>query len=156
MSRIQLTTTIEAPPAACFDLVLNVDVQLSLGQGTRAVGGIMHGPLQLGDVVTWRSRHFGVPWRMTSKIVVVERPGRFIDAMQQGPFARWRHVHEFQPSPRGTVMHDTIDYAAPLGVLGTAFDALVLHRYLHRLLRMRNRRLQHLAEQRHATHESVL
>src|SRR5437667_12407456 len=32
----------------------------------------------LGETVTWRARHFGVPWTVTSKITALDRPSRFV------------------------------------------------------------------------------
>ncbi len=148
MPIIQLTTHLPASQETCFDLVLNVDVQVQLDSTTRVVGGVTSGPLHLGDCVTWRAVHFGLPWRMTSKIVEVERPRCFVDAMQHGPFASWRHVHQFELLPTGTLIHDSVDYVAPLGILGKLFDAVVLQRYLTGLLASRNQRLRQLAEGR--------
>ena len=37
--------------------------------------------MNLDDEVTWSARHFGVPWRMTSKIVEYQRPDQFVDEM---------------------------------------------------------------------------
>jgi len=145
---IQLTTHVPAPPETCFDLVLNVDVQIQLDSTTRVVGGVTSGPLHLGDCVIWRAVHFGLPWRMTSKIVEVERPRCFVDSMQQGPFASWSHVHRFEPLPTGTLIHDSVAYVAPLGILGRVFDAVVLQRYLTGLLASRNQRLRQLVEGR--------
>jgi ligand-binding SRPBCC domain-containing protein len=147
MPRIDLTTSIAAPPERCFDMALNVDVQLSLDSGMRAVAGKRGGPLRLGDTVTWRAAHFGVPWHMTSEIILVERPQRFEDEMQRGPFAYWHHVHRFEPDPEGTLMSDTVHYQTPLGFIGWIFDGLVLHRYLVQLLEGRNRRLKELVEE---------
>lgn len=146
MTHIRLTTEIQAPPEACFDLCLNVDTQLSLDGGMAAVGEVRRGPLHLDDTVTWRARHFGIPWRMTSKIVQVDRPWRFADQMQQGPFAHWRHVHTFERTGVGTHMQDDVEYQPPLGLLGRLFDATILERYLIRLLRSRNRRLKCVVE----------
>ncbi|GAC1319021.1 MAG: hypothetical protein NVS2B16_15860 [Chloroflexota bacterium] len=146
MARLRLTTDIQASPEVCFDLVLDVDVQLSIDRRMQAVGGVRSGPLSLGDVVTWRARHFGIPWLMSSQIVAVERPRRFVDEMQRGPFARWKHVHHFEPLRGGTRMMDDVRYDAPLGFLGRAFDAVVLGRYMKRLLAGRNQRLKQLAE----------
>ncbi len=148
MPMIQLTTYVPASPETCFDLVSNVDVQVQLDSTTRVVGGVTSGLLHLGDYVTWRAVHFGLPWRMTSKIVEVERPRRFVDAMQHGPFASWRHVHRFEPLPTGTLIHDSVTYVAPLGILGRLFDAVVLRRYLTGLLASRNQRLRQIVEGR--------
>jgi ligand-binding SRPBCC domain-containing protein len=144
--RFELETSIAAPPERCFDMALNVDTQLSLDPGMQAVAGVRRGSLHSGDSVTWRAIHFGVPWRMTSQIIVVERPGRFEDEMQRGPFAYWHHVHRFEPSSEGTLMRDTVHYRAPFGFMGQIFDGLVLHRYLVGLLEGRNRRLKALVE----------
>lgn len=148
MPIIHLTTHVPASPETCFDLVLNVDVQVQLDSTTRVVGGVTSGPLHLEDCVTWRAVHFGLPWRMTSKIVEVERPRYFVDTMQHGPFASWRHVHGFEPLPSGTLIHDSVTYVAPLGILGELFDAIVLQRYLTGLLASRNQRLRQLVEVR--------
>ena len=146
MTHIRLTTEINAPPEVCFDVCLNVDVQLSLDRGMRAVNGVSNGPLRLGDTVTWRARHFGVAWRMTSRIIEVDRPYCFSDRMQRGPFAWWHHVHTFKQTETGTRMVDEVEYRAPLGWLGRVFDAAVLERYLIQLLRTRNRELRKVAE----------
>jgi len=147
MTRILLTTDIEAPPEVCFDLCLDVDVQLSLDRGIRAVAGVTRGPLRLGDAVTWRARHFGVLWRMTSMIIEVNRPHSFVDQMQDGPFAAWQHVHTFAASGLGTRMCDEVKYWPPLGFLGRFFDAIILEAYMTRLLGSRNCRLKDMIEE---------
>jgi ligand-binding SRPBCC domain-containing protein len=145
---IELTTYVAAPPDTCFEYVLNVDIQVQLDTRTRVVAGVTSGPLSLGSCVTWRAVHFGMPWRMTSEIVEVERPFYFIDAMQHGPFARWRHNHRFEPLDDGTAIHDHVAYQTPLGLLGRLFDDAVLYRYLTGLLAGRNQRLKEIIESR--------
>jgi ligand-binding SRPBCC domain-containing protein len=112
----------------------------------RAVAGVRAGPLRLGDTVTWQGWHFGVPWRMTSEIVEVDRPHCFADQMLRGPFARWHHVHTFQRTANGSRITDDVEYDTPLGVLGRLFDAVVLERYMKRLLTGRNRRFKRTVE----------
>jgi ligand-binding SRPBCC domain-containing protein len=146
MPHFVLSLDIEAPPEDCFDLVLNVDVQRSLGDGMAAVAGVTTGPLHVGDTVTWRARHFGVVWHMTSEIVDLDRPRSFQDEMLRGPFGSWHHRHEFLPTAQGTRMVDDIRYTAPFGPLGWMADHLVLESYLRRLLARRNRDLKALAE----------
>jgi ligand-binding SRPBCC domain-containing protein len=145
---IRLETEIGAPVDVCFDLCLNVDTQLSLDPGMCAVGGVTRGPLALGNTVTWRARHFGIPWHMTSRIIQLDRPQCFADEMQSGPFASWRHIHTFEEAGIGTRMLDDIEYYPPLGSIGRLFDAAVLERYLTRLLRLRNQQLKWFAEKR--------
>ena len=150
MTRLYLTTEIAAPPELCFDLALNVDVQRSLDGGMTAVAGVTSGALHLGETVTWRARHFELVWQMTTMIVAADRPRYFRDEMQRGPFASWRHEHQFLATSRGTRMIDAICFSAPLGPLGWAAEQLVLERYLRRLLTRRNRDLKALAERRAA------
>lgn len=134
MARIHLVTEIGAPPERCFDAARDVTVHLASWPAHSAVAGVRAGPMHLGDEVTWRAPHFGIAWRMTSKIVVYERPRRFVDEMQRGPFARWRHEHRFLPIPQGTRMIDDVAFASPLGPLGWLVDQVVLQRFMLRLL----------------------
>jgi ligand-binding SRPBCC domain-containing protein len=153
---IELTTYVGAPQDLCFDQVLNVDIQVQLDTHTRVVDGITSGPLRCGDWVTWRAVHFGLPWRMTSEIVEVDRPLCFIDAMRHGPFARWRHTHRFEPLGGGTLIHDHVSYQAPLGLVGRLFDEAVLQRYLTGLLASRNQRFKHIMESGSFDHSDVM
>lgn len=142
MPRIHLVTEIDADPATVFDLAIDVDVHMAstAPSNERAVKGVVHGRMALGDTVTWRARHFGITWRMTSRITAYERPAGFTDEMQRGPFRHWRHVHRFEPLPDGrTRMVDEVDYAPPVPVP-------FLHGYLTRLLEARNAHIREVAE----------
>lgn len=77
---------------------------------------------------------------MTSAITAYERPRRFVDQQQSGPFRSWRHEHTFDPLPSGaTLMTDRVDFSSPVGRLGSAVDRAVLIRYMSRLLGDRGR-----------------
>jgi len=138
---IVLTTEIPSSPEACFAASLSVDAHTASmsRSGERAVGGVTTGVMGLGDTVTWQARHFGVPFRMTSRISAHDAPGRFVDEQVAGPFRRWWHEHRFEPAPGGTLMTDTVEYASPAGPLGRLVDRVVLTRYMTRLLSTRNR-----------------
>lgn len=141
MPEFSIETIIAAPVEACFELALSVDAHTaSMGpSGERAIAGVTSGVMQLGDTVTWRAKHFGLPFRMTSWITAYERPHRFVDEQQRGPFASWWHEHTFVGAPTGrTVMVDVIRFRSPLGPLGRLVDRLILARYLSRLIRQRN------------------
>ena len=86
-----LTTTIAASSDDCFMLSLSVDAHArSMGSSDeRVVAGVRSGAIELGQTVTWQARHFGLPFRMTSKITVYERPSRFVDEQVRGPFVSW-------------------------------------------------------------------
>jgi ligand-binding SRPBCC domain-containing protein len=141
MRRISIETRIAAPVAACFDLSLSVDAHANsmAASGERAVAGVMSGVMTLGDSVTWRARHFGIPFRMTSAITEYKRSERFVDEQQRGPFSYWWHEHTFHPLESGaTTMIDVIRFRSPFGPLGGAVDRVLLGRYMERLIRQRN------------------
>lgn len=58
--------------------------------------------LALGDEVTFRARHCGLRWRMTSRITACERPRRFVDGQTRGPFRELRHEHCLWSPAAGT------------------------------------------------------
>lgn len=145
MSSFRLKTIIVASAEECFDLSLSVDAHTaSMGDsGERAIAGVTSGVMKLGDSVTWQARHFGIGFRMTSAIVDYDRPRRFVDEQQHGPFGHWWHEHTFTALDSDhTVMVDAVTFNSPLGVLGVAADRLVLNRYMPHLIRERNRWLK--------------
>jgi ligand-binding SRPBCC domain-containing protein len=140
----RVETHIAAPAVACFELSLSVDAHVASmsASGERAVAGVTTGVMRLGDTVTWRATHFGIPFRMTSAITEFDRPSWFVDEQVAGPFARWRHEHSFAATTAGTLMTDVVDFAAPLGPLGRLVERAVLDRYLRGLILERNRHLK--------------
>ena len=88
MTELVLRTVIQAKAEDCFRLSLSVDAHTaSMGRSKeRAVAGVTEGEMSLGDSVTWRAMHFGVPFRMTSAITAYDRPHRFVDEQARGPF----------------------------------------------------------------------
>jgi ligand-binding SRPBCC domain-containing protein len=139
--RIRLETVIAAPATDCFDLSLSVEAHTDsmAGSGEVAIAGVTSGEMNLGDTVTWRARHFGITFRMTSAITEYQRPIRFVDEQQRGPFRRWWHEHTFGPLPDGmTLMVDVVEFRSPLGWLAALVDRVVLARYMTHLLRQRN------------------
>jgi hypothetical protein len=73
--RIELATFIPTSRERCFELSLSVDAHsASMAEsGERAIGGVTSGVMNLGDTVTWRARHFGIPFTMTSTIANTSR-----------------------------------------------------------------------------------
>jgi ligand-binding SRPBCC domain-containing protein len=147
MSRIHLETEIAAPIERVFDLARDIDFhQRSMAlTGEQAVAGRTSGPIGLGETVTWRARHLGRTWELTSKVTAFEPPTRFVDEQIAGPFASFRHEHRFEVMPGGTRMIDDWEHAAPYGILGRIVDRLVLGPLLGRLLASRNAALAHEA-----------
>lgn len=131
------------PQAQLFDLARNIDAHKNSMARSReeAVAGVTSGLISLGEEVTWRAWHFGVPLRMTSRITQMVAPDYFVDEQVKGPFRHFRHVHEFSHDSSGTTMVDRIEFTAPFGPLGRLVEKLVLARYLQNLIVTRNRHL---------------
>lgn len=144
----ECTTVVGAPPAAVFDLSLSVDAHLEsmARSGERATAGVTSGAIGLGEEVTWRAVHFGIPFRMTSRVTELERPARFVDEQVRGPFRHFRHEHVFAPAGPGTVMTDRVTFQAPVVGLGWLVERAALGRYMRKLIEERNAFLTGAAE----------
>ncbi|TKV27411.1 SRPBCC family protein [Arthrobacter sp. NamB2] len=144
------TTRARVSQSELFDRSRSIDAHTRSMAHTRekAIAGTTTGLISLGEQVTWRAWHFGLPIHMTSRIVEMESPDHFVDEQVKGPFRRFRHVHEFSHDNGVTTMIDRIQFAAPLGPLGRLVEKLVLERYLKKLIETRNRFLvEELAEE---------
>ncbi|UOQ56217.1 SRPBCC family protein [Leucobacter allii] len=148
MAGFMLETRIDAPARECFALSLSIDAHTGsmARSGERAVAGVTTGEIGPGESVTWRARHFGIRFRMTSAITAYDPPRRFVDEQLSGPFRRWWHEHEFVEDGAGTRMIDRIEFEAPFGPLGRIAERLLLVRYMERLIVQRNDWLAHRLE----------
>jgi ligand-binding SRPBCC domain-containing protein len=148
MPTIVVETRIAAPIERCFDLARDVDthVRTASATGERAVGAKASGLLDVGDVVTFEAVHFGLRQRLTSRIVELDRPTRFVDEWVTGAFASLRHVHEFLPEPGMVLMRDTRIWRSPLGPLGMIADAVFVTRHLHSFVMTKQAELKACAE----------
>lgn len=149
MAVVEVVTVVRCEPATLFDLELDVDVHTAslASSGETATTSTGSPVLGLGDEVTFRARHLGRTWRMTSRITAHDRPHRFVDEQVAGPFARMRHEHRFEPAGPGvTRMTDRMEVVAPLGPLGALVVRAAVGPYLRRLLRQRAAHVRRLAE----------
>jgi ligand-binding SRPBCC domain-containing protein len=148
MTRFRLETVIEAPIEHVYDLARDIDLHArSMARSReRAVAGRTSGRIDLGETVTWRARHFGITWSLTSRITLAEPPVRFVDEQVRGPFHSFRHEHLFRAIQGGTLLVDDWRHVSPFGPLGRVVDRLVLRDYMRSLLQTRNATLKREAE----------
>lgn len=148
MSKIELSTQINAPIEKVFNLSRSIDLHIQSTQqtGERAISGRTSGLIGLGETVTWRARHFGIWQNLTSKITEYNYPNFFADEMVNGAFRSFRHEHHFTESKGFTLMRDIFVFESPLGVFGKLFNWLVLKRYMIKLLIKRNKVIKGAAE----------
>ncbi|MEZ5230387.1 MAG: SRPBCC family protein [Acidimicrobiales bacterium] len=146
--RFERSVFIDAAIDRVFALSLSVDFHLDsfADTGEQVVGGVRTGMMALGDEVTWRAKHFGIWWELTSVITEFDPPYFFVDEQQRGPFSSYRHEHIFVSHGTGTEMRDVVEFRAPLGPLGVIAERLVLRRHLEDLIDLRNEELRTIAE----------
>jgi ligand-binding SRPBCC domain-containing protein len=138
--RFETAVLMPVEPEVAFDLSLSIDAHLGSFESSdeRVVAGVSAGIIGLGEFVTWRAKHFGITWTMTSTVSEWDRPHRFVDEQRTGPFKSFRHEHVFEPVDNGTRLIDRVQFAAPLGPLGRVAEWLVLDRYMRHLIAVRN------------------
>ena len=137
-STFSIVTDSSVDAQSLFDVSLSIDAHIeSMAHSReRAIAGVTSGRIGLGETVTWRAHHFGIWFTMTSKITALDEPHSFIDAQVRGPFKTFIHRHDFEVTPGGSRMIDTITVASP--IFGRLAEPLVLVPYLRRLIRSRN------------------
>jgi ligand-binding SRPBCC domain-containing protein len=131
-----------------FDLARDIDLHATSMQGytERPIAGVTSGLIGPGESVTWQATHFGLPFRMTSRITAFAAPRHFRDEMVAGPFKRLVHDHLFEAAGTGTLMRDVFDYEAPWAGLGRLADRMFLRRHMVRLLEERTAAIKRAAE----------
>ena len=97
--------------------------------------------MRSGILFDYQIRLGGIPMRWRTRIETFEAPVRFVDVQLAGPYRTWRHVHEFQDAPGGTLVTDRVDYALPFGFLGALVHRLFVRRALKRIFDYRQQRL---------------
>lgn len=150
--KIEVETFIAAPAELVFDLARDVEAHAKSAAftGERLVApGKLSGLLEIGDLVAFEGRHFGVRQRFVARITAVDRPRRFVDEMVEGAFVSLRHVHDFLPHDGGTLIRDTLEWRTPLGLLGRVADRLFLARHMRWFVTTKQRHLREIAEALH-------
>lgn len=140
-TELELVTRSHVPVERLFRESLSIDAHLrSIARSHEtAIAGVTRGQIGLGETVTWRARHFGLWFTMTSKITALDAPNSFVDEQIRGPFALFRHEHRFDVERGATVMTDMITVGSP--IFGCLIERMALVPYLRRLITARNRHL---------------
>ena len=93
------------------------------------------GPIEMrtGATIAYRLRLHGIPLTWVSLIELWEREQGFVDRQLCGPYRFWRHQHEFTEIDAGTWVQDRVDYALPLGRVGSLLGTPMVRRDLARI-----------------------
>ena len=148
MSKIHLTTIINAPIERVFDLSRSINLhKISVAHTNEvAIAGVITGLINENETVTWQAKHLFKKRQFTSKITLMEKPVHFIDEMIQGDFTRFKHEHHFKTINNGTLMIDMVEFETPFGALGYLVNKIYLKNYLQKLLIKRNDVIKDYAE----------
>jgi uncharacterized protein len=104
-------------------------------------------PVQVGSRVELKIRQMGRTMRWVAQIVEHRPPhpvafgeeARFVDVQESGPFALWRHEHDFERiDEKSTRMLDRVTYRVPLGPIGWIADLVFVRRKLNAMFRYRH------------------
>lgn len=115
------------PPFLRFRIL--TPLPISMGVGTR---------------IEYALRLAGLPIRWRTYISEWQPCERFVDEQESGPYAFWRHVHEFEDRGSSTLIRDQVDYRVPFGSLGRLADRLIVARMLHRIFEYRGEQIRTL------------
>lgn len=102
--------------------------------------------LRAGSQLDYQLSLFGVPMRWRTRITDWRPQERFIDEQESGPYALWRHTHEFEARGTSTLMRDVVDYAEPLGPIGTVAHVLFVRRTVDRIFDFRRDQIVRLLD----------
>ena len=103
--------------------------------------------MRAGSRIDYALSLFGIPLRWVTRIAAWEPGIRFVDVQERGPYALWRHTHEFERREGATRVRDVVEYALPLGPLGALAHALFVRRALDRIFDFRRDAIRRLLEE---------
>jgi uncharacterized protein (TIGR01777 family) len=92
-----------------------------------------------GALIDYQIHLLGAPVRWRTMITEFDPPRRFVDQQLTGPYSFWHHTHEFEETPEGTLVRDTVRYALPLGALGAAVAGSYVASDLEEIFRYRRK-----------------
>lgn len=93
--------------------------------------------MRKGAEIAYQIRWLGLPLNWKTVITEYEPPFFFVDEQAAGPYAYWRHRHDFKPTEYGALVSDQVDYALPLGPVGWLAHRLVVRRQLEDIFEYR-------------------
>jgi ligand-binding SRPBCC domain-containing protein len=80
----------------------------------------------------------------------------FEDVQLKGPYKRWHHRHSFKAIGQDrTLMHDRVEYALPLSLIGRFVHRVVVRRMLTKIFDYREQAIARLLPEREGLHTEV-
>jgi ligand-binding SRPBCC domain-containing protein len=98
-----------------------------------------------GTILEYRLRLYGVPVKWRTRIESVDAPAQFVDVQEKGPYAKWRHTHNFREvDAHRTEIGDRVEFAMPLGPLGEIAYRMLVRGSLQQIFDYREAALHRL------------
>lgn len=100
--------------------------------------------IEKGTILDYRLSLHGIPFHWSSHIDQFNPPSGFSDEQMRGPYAYWRHEHEFEVDGDSTIVRDKVQYEMPLGLLGETFGLYFVRKDLDRIFAYRRSQIEAL------------
>ncbi len=148
MPKIITTIEVDAPIEIAFDLSRSIEFHAytQTHRNEVAIKGKTSGLINLGEIVTWKAKHFGINQRLSVRITKLDKPFIFRDTMIQGAFKRFDHDHIFEQHNGLVKITEVFDYESPFSFVGRVFDFLILKKYMTNFFSHRNKEIKKALE----------
>lgn len=143
MPRFEHTDTLPPPPAMVFRFLTQPANLVRLAPPEWQMHTV-EGPevLTAGASFTLSARRRGLVQTMTHQVTLLEPDRRIVLVQTRGPFRRWEQTQELEALPDGgTLLHETIEWEKPGGILGLFATVAVIEGELHELYAWRRTQL---------------
>lgn len=95
-------------------------------------------PMFPGQLISYRVSPFpGIRTSWVTEITHLREGAYFVDEQRFGPYRFWHHKHFVFSVEGGVQMRDVVDYALPLGPLGSLAHSLLVRKQLTDIFRYR-------------------
>jgi len=103
-----------------------------------------------GQIIKYKvSPLLNIPMHWKTLISEVKESEYFVDEQLEGPYKYWRHKHIFEALDSNTVkMNDELEYALPMGPLGTIAHSLYVKNRLKEIFDYRYEKVDQLFNQK--------
>ena len=91
-----------------------------------------------GMIISYKVKPLlGIPLTWVTEITHVREGSYFVDEQRIGPYRLWHHQHHFKEINGGVEMVDIVNYALPLGFVGSLLNAFLVRNKLEDIFNFR-------------------
>lgn len=97
-----------------------------------------------GQLIDYKLKLFGLPFKWKTEITVWDPPNRFIDTQLKGPYVSWVHEHRFVEQGEKTVVYDKVEYKVPGWILSPIINKLFVRSNVEQIFKYRTKVIQEI------------